>query len=632
MWLVRQGGAMRIPIITSLLNSLQAEDSFFQRLKSKGGFPWAAGICLSILVGVLLVDAKLWRSTPDHIEPVIRISVLDWIQSRSHHSQAEKIIEGKARGDLIHTLKMAINADRGNPSLNRQYLQALIKHARKRGHIEEAIRSIQWTLELTRTNALDLQLACDVFEHYHLDALRLETIQNFQGARTPAIEKAYLEALFSNHRLDDVKNCLAAAGSAGTTDPELRLYHAAMLDVSDAGSPARDSRALLDQAAEVERTAELASRLQLYLAESEKNLPLFESAFARLIHRFDDTPRDHIRYWSLLKDTGHLAKAQDAAKAYVFRPFTTEEVIQIANAFTKLELKSLAYQYLVNYADEFDLSESNRIAQASILIENEDWNKLHRLALSIRSQEDASSGGLSYSYFLQGRALIGENREEEAEKAFARIPEFSMAESEFAFFVGSNLLALGYPQHASKILSQERDRYRNSIIYWELMKNVARALDQANQMILATENLCRLDPENRSYLKDTITLIIVQRHRTDEALALTTEALERYPNDPAIRLNHGYALLLNDRLPDAISLLSSIEEADLEIEDRHRFFLAWMEFHFRSKDYNEAWRTGRQVAPKKLFPQERKQFQSMWEQLQSEDPTGLQPNLSQVKS
>ena len=126
---------MRSPTIRSLLSRIQKSGHpFFRTLWMKGWFPWALGACFAILVGVPLAGAKIVPATPDHLQPRVKISFLDWIESKAHTSKAEQIFNGKEKGDLVHTLKMAIRGNPGNLSLNRELLETLISKDRRREH------------------------------------------------------------------------------------------------------------------------------------------------------------------------------------------------------------------------------------------------------------------------------------------------------------------------------------------------------------------------------------------------------------------------------------------------------------------------------------------------------------------
>jgi tetratricopeptide (TPR) repeat protein len=594
----------------------------------KGWFPWALGACFAILVGVPLAGAKIVPATPDHIQPRVKISFLDWIESKAHTSKAEQIFNGNEKGDLVHTLKMAVRGNPGNLSLNRELLETLISKDRRREQRQQAIETTFWSLRLSQTNALELELACRVFKHYHLNALHLDILEAYKEEKTPQLQKSYLEALFSNRRLDEVQVCLRESWTK--KDPEFKLYQAAILGTSDVGDRATVAHKIIEDATRTEQTAELASRLQLFLAQEHGDIQLFEQAFTRLIHRFEDTTQDHLHYWNLLKKTGNLKEAQKAATAYVFKPRSAAEVMTIADALTRLDLKAMAYQNLVNYANAFELNESNWHAQSRILIEKKEWKKLYPLARSIRSEGKTSSTFMAYSYYLEGKALIETDRRDAAAEAFSQIPKYPMTETDLTLFVGSSLWSLGYPVPACATLWAERKRYRNSITYWELILDISRGLHNSSQILMAAENLIRLEPENVTYLVNHSTYLLTQRHRCEEALTITTELLERYPEDPTTRLNHAYALVLNNRPSDAHSLLSSVDETALDSTDQHRYLFAWMELHFRTGELEEAWKTGQQIIPIDLLPEERAHFRSMWNGLQLEDPGRFQPNLSQV--
>jgi hypothetical protein len=459
---------------------------------------------------------------------------------------------------------------------------------------------------------------------------RADILEAYKEKKTPQLQKSYLEALFSNRRLADVQVCLREPWTQNKEDPELKLYQTAILGADDARNRTELAHQIIADAAQTEKTAELASRLQLFLAQEHGNIQLFENAFTRLIHRFEDTTQDHLHYWNLLKKTGNLKEAQKAATAYIFNPRSAAEVMTFTDTLTRLNLKEVAYRYLVNYADAFELNESNWLAQSRILIEKKEWRKLYPLARSIRSEAKRSSTFIAYSYYLEGKALIETDQRDAAAEAFSQIPKYPMTETDLNLYVGSSLWILGYPVPACAALWTERKRYRNSITYWELILDISRSLQNSSQILMAAENLSRLEPANVAYLVNHATYLLTQRHRCEEALTITTDLLERYPEDLATRLNHGYALVLNNRPSAAHSLLSSVDETALNSADQHRYLFAWMELHFRTGELGEAWKTGQQIIPLDLLPEERAHFRSMWDSLQLEEPGQFQPKLSQV--
>ena len=142
---------MRFPRISSLLNIIQnLGHPVFHALSMNGWYPWALGLCLAILVGVPLAGAKIVPATPSHTQPQVKISVLDWIDSRTHTSRAERILEGREPGDLLHTLKIAMRRNPGNLSLNQKFLETLILKDRRREHRQQAIESTLWSLDYHR--------------------------------------------------------------------------------------------------------------------------------------------------------------------------------------------------------------------------------------------------------------------------------------------------------------------------------------------------------------------------------------------------------------------------------------------------------------------------------------------------
>ena len=616
--------------VRSFLNSVQENDSFlFRYFVRKGWSTWSLLLCLAIIVGTPLSSIKLLPTGPAHIQPNLKISVLDWIAAKRHSSKAISIGEGMAQGDLLHTWKMAISANPGNTQYQRNYLKALIVNDRHRNHWQDALDKTKTLLTLTRTNVIDLELACGVFEHYQLDDRLLETLEHHQGARTSQIEKSHLIALFSQGRVNDFQTQLSLSSPETREDPIFKLHQTALLDSCDTEGTSQQAYKSLEEALNEEETTEVALRLQLYVSHKNEKVDEFERSFTLLTHRFEDKTVDHLLYWDLLKRSNRVKDAKAAAEAFTRMPKSAAEVIGIADGFTKLGLKQLGCRFLEHYIDEFGTGDNGRHAQSKILIEEEDWGKLERLALAIRANDSVAPAFIAYSYFLEGLALHRTDRTDDGRKAFGQISQHSMTNSDLALYVGSQLWELRYPEFAYAALSPERQKYRNSTTFWELMLDINLPLENSSQMLIAAENLVRLVPDSMTYGSSYAMLVLTQPHRGEEALKLTTEMLTLFPENSTAQLNHGYALIKNDRYSDAVSILANLGSGQsLGEKDLNRFHLAWMEIYFKQNDFKNSWRRAQQIVPENLLPEYRAQFQSIWGALESEDPTQFQPNLS----
>ncbi len=616
--------------VRSLLNSESRDDSIlFRYFVRKGWSTWSILFCLAILIGTPLSGVKVLPVSPSHIQPALKISLLDWIEAQRLSSSAQHIEEGKTKGDLLHTWKMAINANPGNTEYQKNYLEALVREDRHRESWQDAIDTTESFLLLAQTNISALELACQVYEHYQLDEPLLEILESHQGTRSPRIESHHLLALFSMDRVLDFQTLLDQSSPAIRQDPIFNLHQTALLDTCDTKDSSDQAYKKLDEALANEKITETALRLQLYVSHKNGNLEDFERSFTLLTHRFEDKTGDHLRYWDLLKRSSKIDEARKAAKAFARIPRSAKEVISVADGFTNLGLRQLAFQYLDHYIDEFGTGEKGRHAQSKIFIAEKDWPKLERLALTIRANDSVSSAFLAYSYFLEGIALYHSGRPEEAGKAFEQISKHSMRESDLALYVGSQLGEYGFPGIANDILAPEREKYRNNTTYWDLILENNRPLQNTSQMLIAAENLKRLVPNDLTYNSAYATLILTQPLRRQEALELTTELLSLFPANTMIQLNHAIALIQNERHTDAISILTNLKSVrSLNESNQSRLNLAWMEIHFAQNDFKRSWQRAQQIEPGTLLPEYRTHFLSIRKALESEDPTQFQPDLS----
>jgi predicted Zn-dependent protease len=318
---------------------------------------------------------------------------------------------------------------------------------------------------------------------------------------------------------------------------------------------------------------------------------------------------DHLLYRDLLRKSGQLELARAQAKEFILPPQTGFHVVQIADAYTSLDLPELAISYLKNFSGEYGFQAQSQYTQASLLIAEERWSDLHRFALEIRNSEKTSAPFRAFSYYLEGLSAIRRDRTEDAKVAFHQIRDYSIKGSNLGLYIGSNLWDLGFHDDAYAVLSPVRQRYANNATYWQLMLELSKSRQTASQMLVAAENLFRLVLDHLPNQINYASLLISQRAQLERAIGLTFDALIKAPNSLPVQVNYAQALVITGRADEAAQILSSIDASHFDTSQWQGFAFAWLTVHHQKKDAKKIHSIAKRVIPDLLLPGDRKYFE-----------------------
>jgi tetratricopeptide (TPR) repeat protein len=396
------------------------------------------------------------------------------------------------------------------------------------------------------------------------------------------------------------------------------LYQAAVSATLERGPNSIEAQARLDKAKKDANDSDLAHRLQLRVSHERVDLEGFLLSWSHLREQFETTSEDHLLHWRLLTQCNRKSEAIQAAQRHVQRPRTPHEVIEIADAYSRLGLKKHAIRYLSNYAPDLGFNGMHFYAQAQLLTAEKRWGDLIGLALAIRSSENLSVPLIAFSYFVEGKGEFRRGRKTAATTAFNQIASYSTKANHYGIYIGSNLWELGFPKAAHALLTHEQERYRNRIAYWELMFDIGLALKLQSPLLQAAENLFRLSPETTHYEANYASLLISQRIRHDEALALAFNAHSQSPENAGMKINYGQALLLNRRIDEARSIFREIDSKRLDTSQRQGYFLAITDLLYHEGRIQEAIPILKKIIPGLLLPGDRAFLDSLRSKLIAE--------------
>ena len=130
----------------------------------------------------------------------------------------------------------------------------------------------------------------------------------------------------------------------------------------------------------------------------------------------------------------------------------------------------------------------------------------------------------------------------------------------------------------------------------------AYELKRPDWLLAAAARAYLLQPESMATANNYAAALLLNRERSEEAIKLTLQLLDRFPQSMAAKINHGLALLLNRRTLEAEALLKAIDPAKLNGVEAASLYLGLFEVCFNEQQYDQARLLCDRINKKSLFP------------------------------
>ena len=580
----------------------------------------------ALLVAVSL--PRLIRVSPAGFQPTVRVSLLDLAQAASLRRSAVRLASQGKYDQAAYAWQQAIANNPADPELFRGtlslYTQAEHFSPKLLG---QAVGYGMWLLRLTHTNASDRALVLRLYEKVELPDFVVQLIDAQHGNRTPSDEASYLKALFLLGRTEAFGERWAKVSDRLPADDQLQLFRAAY----DAGwgppgtieeGRRRIAAACLDSPHRL-----LANRLQMLLCNRAVDPSGYETVLHRLEQSHEDRLLDHVGYWQLLLSAGKKEEAQQLARNDLHAPTMPWEVVQLAQTYVMLDMRPYAERFLKRYAQEF-ASEDNAWSvkiwslYAELLIENREWDELRLLAAQVRTIEHLQMSLGGFSYFMEGRAAYAQERHREALGAFQEAAKRGFPDPQMGLDAAITLLALGENGLAWDILLPLEGRMQKSVEYWRALFDAAYGKRDGEVLFRAASRAYQLAPRNPSCMNNYAAAMLIQRQQADLASKLTFELLLANPGSLVAKVNHSFALAMNQRLDEAQSLLRTIDATKLSGVSATVYFLNWFEIHCKLRQFQVAWQDLDRIDTNYLFGAQLQWLQQMKGQLPARPRAG----------
>ena len=583
-------------------------------------FQLAFGAAVFLAIFIALYVPKIWKASPAHFLPVVKISGLDKTQNWALKRNARKAAAARDFKRASQSWEAAVAQNPADQSALRGFLMnSLNLENPDRQLFRSAVSQMTWLLRLSQTNTADVQLAAKICEKFQWHDVAAFCLGNIKELPREA-EAVYLKALFHQGRLREFQEKYETS-KGRLQDREIFLY-ALALQAGGTGLAAEGAERELMQAARSGEHSHLATRLHMVACGEKGELEGYSRNLHNLALYNQDKVADHAAYWILLNRRGRTAEAKQLAEAFTRAPTSATETVRLADAYFQLGMLDAAREVLKKTGPMFAQSPEVWLAYAAVLEQLADWPGMRAIALQIREEMASRDTLWGYAYYLEGRAELAEKRVSSAERAFEKAVESSYEIPPLGFAVAREMTKLKYPALALKLYEPLARSFENDTRFWEGYFEAAYAIQDGEKVLAASEHCYRLNPRDTNARNRYAAALLVNRSKAEEAIKLTIQLVANFPNSLAAKVNHAFALLLNQRSQEALALLESINVAALSANEASDYYLALFEAYHNLQRWDEVERVRGKIVTSTLFQPQREWLKQKISQIPSRQMAG----------
>jgi len=205
--------------------------------------------------------------------------------------------------------------------------------------------------------------------------------------------------------------------------------------------------------------------------------------------------------------------------------------------------------------------------------------------------------------FIEGRAHHMLKHHDQADASMQAAVRGFFPSDRVALEVGLGLKELGYYDKAWRVLAPLEQPLKDVPHYWQVVFELAEAMRQDPVLLLrAATEARRLLPDDDRWDFNYAAALLINRLDPARVVSVTRDFLVRMPASPHARVNHCYALALNQRWNEAAELLSTVDPARFDEFGRSVFHLCAFEIHLAQGQTNLARLDAAEIRREHLFP------------------------------
>ncbi len=600
---VRRRSKKRRSLGFLLAASKRRETNILAVLRDDPKFRWVFSLLMLAGLAVAIMLPKVWITTAKGIDPIVRVSGLDLIQTYSLMRSARSYQEAGKVNEALQSWASAIANNQGDFRAVRGLIQILGSEERiERRWTPLGIGQSFWLLQIGGTNQADVELVTQFYRKAELHELSIRLLGDTNRTHSPVTTRALALAYYETGRMDLFAQHWDKFEAELKDDTQLRLCRAAWS--ASAGPPAgiKDGIRILTEASKDRSTQIQALQLLLNVQSLRLDLDGFNATFGELQSLRADRLQDHVRHWLLLSYVGQGKLAAEKARAYAVAPQTVTEANMLLNAWNRLGVHDLAVDFARQQMPAFSNTGQLWLLIGRMLTSAQRWDDLRAVAVEMRNNPRVARVFGGYTYFLEGLAEHGLDHRVRAEENFRQMLLAPPTDTAIAFECGTTLQRLGYNESAQAIFKRLETDLGGRIEFWQRMAQSAHESRDADLLFTACEKAFQISPASSVAANNYAAALLITRRNPAEAVRLTVEVLTRSPDSRIARINHALALLQNGRYTEARRALDTVNTTDLSAMERSYWNLGHLECALGQNDLDRARNHVDQIEQQYLFP------------------------------
>jgi len=560
----------------------------------------------SLAAGIFAMSfAKVWRVTPPGVIPVYRISVVDWIQSKTLLRRARA---QSASGDY----RTAIHAWRAAAANHPASLEVLRSWASAAGQAEERVledvgiplREAFWLLRLSETNLVDVELTLGLLDRAQQSVEALRLAGPFQDRLGPSAAGCMAKAAFDVGNMQLFDQLWSRHADAFAGDRALSLRREAWKAHWGPPSTAGEGMSRLAAAQVDGKWRHLALVLGRRVAAARADLAEQERLLMLEINDGSAGVPEHAELWSLLERRGRRDEARRMAREVlpVLNVRNPGQAILVGQTLLGLGLMDEAVGFFrgTKVARYRDLSVWLLHAEALHALQR--WDALRELGVEMARSLGGARHVEVVSHAWRAVAEAKLNKRDAALAAAGKAKAAPIDDPRLAMQLAKWLDEAGLSDAALALLRTAEPSMMDSLPYWSQRFRAAAWASEVEDMLESSRRALALDPKDPRAANNRAAALIFARRSLPEAVQLTFENVARFPTKNTYALNHAMALIDNDRLAEARRVLSALGAGPTSDRLEANRRLAWFLLVEREGNTPEALERAGMIERSKLAP------------------------------
>jgi len=568
-------------------------------------FRWFAVVGILLFGSMAVMWPRIFRTTPEGVYPVIKVSGIDLLKARSLKKTALAAEAAGKSEEAIQAWISALGSNEGDLEANRGLLRTLGKQTKPElAWLALAGNTSEWLLKLTQSNHHDFELAARVNANFGQWDWIIGHLSQTNAPRNEVTVPILLAALFEKGLVQRFAEEWRLHREEFGRDSRAKLYAAAWTAGWGPAAEHLSAMSVLDDATKVPELQDLAFRMLMRVDYQRIDVAGYERHFNQLRELGGDKVRHHVRFWNLLRLAGQRARAVELAQSFGETMTSVDEAELYLNTLAALKLSRNILDFAKQRLTKFSAAPIIWVRAAEALIAVGEWDELRGLAVEMRQVERLNAVLNNFSHFFEG---VGEHhlgRKPRAEDAFDRYLQKPPEEVQLNFGAAVMMSQLGYPEFATRLLRTLETKAGNSVQFWRQMQQTSYEAREVDSLIEASRRLYLMQATDPVVANNYAASLLLRGDRAGEAVQVTMEVLDRMPNSVSARVNRSLALIQVGRIEEAGRLIESLKGARLDPEVEAILGLARFRYLNAKGAKAEALAAAAAIEQRHLFPQQ----------------------------